>query len=140
MKPGLIALMAGLLFGAGLVLSDMVNPARVLAFLDVTGDWDPTLAYVMAAGLLPSALAWQWRRRRTQPYCAPRFEVPARRDIDPRLWVGAALFGLGWGLAGLCPGPALAGLVLAPASVLPFVVAMLLGMGLYRWLLDRPSA
>lgn len=140
MKQGLVALVAGLLFGAGLVISDMVNPARVLAFLDLAGDFDPTLAYVMAAGLLPSALAWQWRRRLEQPYCAARFEVPTRRDIDLRLVAGAALFGLGWGLIGLCPGPALAGLVLTPVALLPFVGALLAGMALYRWLFDRPAA
>lgn len=137
MRAGLAAVIAGLLFGAGLVVSDMVNPARVLAFLDIAGAWDPSLAWVMAAALLPSALAWQWRRRRTQPLCDTTFHVPTRRDLDARLLAGAALFGIGWGLVGLCPGPAWAGLVLVPLQVLPFLGAMLAGMALYRVALDR---
>ena len=137
MKRLLVALIAGALFGAGLVLSDMANPARVLAFLDVWGDWDPSLAYVMGAALAVSAVGWRLRLQRQQPICAARFDVPTRRDVDARLISGAVLFGLGWGLVGLCPGPALVGLVLDPTAIAPFVAALLVGMALYRWTLDR---
>ena len=128
----LVAVLCGLLFGAGLALSDMVNPARVLAFLDVTGAWDPTLAFVMASALVPSALAYAWRRKRDRPLVAPEFNVPDRRRIDAPLVTGAALFGIGWGLVGLCPGPAVAGLVLLGPPAFAFVLAMLAGMAIHR--------
>ena len=106
--PGLIA---GLIFGAGLALSDMVNPARVQAFLDIAGAWDPTLMLVMGAALVPSAIAYVIRRRMTQPLLGERFSIPDGRSLDRPLLVGAVLFGIGWGLVGFCPGPAIAGLV-----------------------------
>jgi uncharacterized protein len=114
--PGLIA---GIVFGAGLALSDMVNPARVQAFLDVAGAWDPTLMFVMAAALVPSSIAYLVRRRMTRP-------------LDRRLLIGAGMFGIGWGLAGLCPGPAVAGLVLGAWQPWLFVGAMLAGMMLHH--------
>lgn len=92
----LIALLCGLLFGAGLVVSDMVNPARVLAFLDVAGHWDPALVFVMGSALVPSALAYAWRRRRQRSLAADTFHVPDNRRIDARLLGGAVLFGVGW--------------------------------------------
>lgn len=122
------ALVCGVLFGAGLVVSDMINPARVLAFLDVAGNWDPSLALVMGGALVPSALGYAIRRRLRRPVLETAFHVPERRDIDGALVVGALLFGLGWGLVGLCPGPALAALVTGRTEPLLFVVAMLLGM------------
>ena len=128
----LIALACGLLFGAGLVVSDMVNPARVLAFLDVAGNWDPALALVMGAALVPSALAYAWRRHRRRPLAAADFHVPDNRRIDARLLGGAALFGIGWGLVGLCPGPAIAALVTLQTPFLAFAAAMLAGMALHR--------
>lgn len=123
--PGLLA---GLIFGAGLAVSDMVNPARVLAFLDVAGAWDPTLAMVMGAALIPSAAAYAAARRMERPLLEPRFDIPASRELSPRLLAGAAIFGAGWGLAGLCPGPALAGLVFARWELWLFAAAMLAGM------------
>lgn len=135
----LIALFSGLLFGAGLVLSDMMNPARVLAFLDVAGAWDYSLALVMGAALLPSALAWWLRRRMQTPLCAARFATPAVDRIDLPLVGGALLFGLGWGLSGFCPGPA----VVAPLSGQPqalwFLAAMLTGMVVHRLTLGRTA-
>lgn len=139
MRASLSALFAGLLFGAGLALSDMINPARVLAFLDVAGSWDPTLAFVMGGALLPSALAYRIMRRRQAPVFAERFVVPDRRDLDWRLLTGAALFGIGWGLAGFCPGPALASLVLGLWQPIVFVAAMVAGMVLH-WLSVRGPA
>lgn len=134
-----IALLCGLLFGVGLVVSDMANPARVLAFLDVAGDWDPALALVMGSALVPSALAYAWRRGRQRPIAAAAFHVPENRRIDARLLGGAALFGIGWGLVGLCPGPALAALATLQWPFFAFAAAMLAGMALHRALHARPA-
>lgn len=136
--PGLIV---GVIFGAGLALSDMVNPARVQAFLDAGGAWDPTLMFVMGAALVPSGLAYLIRRRMSQPLLGDRFSIPESRALDRPLLVGAALFGVGWGLVGLCPGPAVAGLVLGAWQPWLFVGAMLAGMALHRvFTATRPPA
>ena len=126
-------LVVGILFGSGLALSDMINPARVLAFFDVAGQWDPTLAYVMAGALVPSALAYRAARRMGHPLLANRFSIPENRRLDRRLIIGAATFGAGWGLAGFCPGPALASLILGLWQPVLFVAAMLAGMGIHHW-------
>ena len=126
------ALAAGLLFGAGLTISGMTDPQRVRSFLDLFGRWDPTLAFVMGGAVLVMAVAWRLRSRMGHPLFAEKFALPDRSDLDARLILGSALFGVGWGLAGLCPGPAIASLALAPAAVLPFVVAMLAGMAIHR--------
>lgn len=134
-----IAILCGVLFGAGMIISDMVNPARVLAFLDVTGDWDPSLAFVMGGALIPSGLAYLIHRRMHAPVLADEFRVPTSRLIDRPLIGGAILFGLGWGLVGLCPGPALAALTTASWQAAIFVVAMLAGMTLFRFTAGRPA-
>ena len=134
MRTDLAALFVGAIFGAGLVLSDMVNPARVQAFLDVAGRWDPTLMFVMGAALVPSALAYLVRRKLVRPVLASHFFVPENAAPDRRLLTGAALFGVGWGIAGFCPGPALAGLVLGAWQAWLFVAAMLVGMIAHRLL------
>ena len=134
--PGLAL---GLLFGVGLALSDMVNPARVQAFLDVAGAWDPTLMFVMGAALLPSATAYLIRRRMDRPLLEDRFAIPAGGSPDRALLLGAALFGIGWGLVGFCPGPALAGLVLGVWQSWVFVAAMLAGMVLHRLTSSRST-
>ncbi|HAI58802.1 MAG TPA: transporter [Xanthomonadaceae bacterium] len=139
-RIAMAALVSGLLFGAGLVVSDMANPARVLAFLDVAGDWDPTLAFVMGAALVPSALAFAWCRRREAPLCDARFHLPDdRRPVDPRLITGAVLFGVGWGLVGLCPGPAVIAILTLQWPFLLFAAAMLAGIAAHR-LLHPPAA
>lgn len=130
------AFAAGLLFGIGLIISEMVNPARVLAFLDVFGNWDPSLAFVMAGAVVASALGYLIAKRRGVPVFAPRLEIPTRRDLDPRLIGGAALFGIGWGLVGLCPGPALTALTFGLWQVFVFVAAMIAGMALFRLVPD----
>ena len=113
-RPIVFALIAGVLFGAGLAVSGMADPQRVRGFLDLFGAWDPTLAFVMGGALIPMALAWRIQKRMPSPMAAERFALPTARDLDPRLIGGAALFGIGWGLAGFCPGPALAGLGAKP--------------------------
>lgn len=127
-------LLSGGLFGAGLAIGGMTDPARVRGFLDLWGAWDPTLAFVMGGALLVMAVAWRLRERMSRPLFGARFSLPGRQELDWRLIAGAALFGIGWGLAGLCPGPAVASLAMAPLAVLPFVLAMLAGMALHRLL------
>ena len=131
--PGFIV---GILFGAGLALSRMIDPARVLGFLDVAGDWNPALAFVLAAALVPSTLAYVVVRRMKRPLMADEFCIPQNRVVESRLLTGAALFGVGWGLVGLCPGPAIAGLVFGKWESWLFVAAMLLGMWLHRGYAD----
>ena len=130
------AFASGLLFGLGLIVSEMVNPAKVLAFLDVFGNWDPSLALVMGGAVAASALGYLSAKRRGVPVFGPRLEIPTRRDLDPRLIGGAALFGIGWGLVGLCPGPALTALTFGPWQVFAFVAAMIAGMALFRLVPD----
>jgi hypothetical protein len=135
-KQVLSALACGVSFGAGLALSGMTNPAKVLAFLDVTGTWDATLAFVMGGALAVNALAFALTRRRAAPFFSDAFALPTRRDLDARLLGGAALFGVGWGLVGLCPGPALAGLARGEPGVLVFVAAIAAGMWAQRKLFE----
>ncbi len=122
-----------MLFGAGLALSGMVDPARVLGFLDIAGAWDPTLAFVLVAALAPSALAYAIVRRMKKPLLAAEFCIPQNREVEGRLLAGAAVFGLGWGLVGLCPGPAIAGLVFGHWQSWLFVGAMIAGMWLHQF-------
>ena len=128
----LVPLAAGTIFGAGLTIGGMTDPARVRGFLDLFGDWDPTLAFVMGGALLVMALAWAVQRRMQRPAFAEGFSLPDRNDLTPRLIGGSALFGIGWGIAGLCPGPGFAALAIAPGSAAVFVAAMLAGMALVR--------
>jgi len=106
----------------------MTDPARVRSFLDVFGDWDPTLAFVMGGAVLVMALAWIMQRQMLQPVFAEGFSLPDRNDLTPRLIGGSALFGIGWGIAGLCPGPGFAALAIEPVSAAIFAVALLAGM------------
>lgn len=131
MRNLIAALLTGIIFGAGLVLSDMTNPARVLAFLDLFGAWDPTLAYVMGGALIPSGIAYAVTRRMRRPLFHTAFHIPENRTVDRQLLVGGAIFGIGWGLVGYCPGPALAGLVLGAWQTWVFAGAMMAGMWLH---------
>ncbi|UIP07828.1 YeeE/YedE family protein [Erythrobacter sp. SDW2] len=121
-------LVSGALFGSGLALGGMTDPARVRGFLDIFGRWDPTLAFVMGGAVLVMAMAWRIQRRMVRPLFGAAFALPDRGDLTPRLIGGSALFGVGWGIAGLCPGPALAALVIEPVSAAIFIAAMLAGM------------
>lgn len=129
---------AGLLFGAGLALGGMTDPAIVLGFLDVAGAWNPALAFVMAGALAVTAAGYRLVFRRRRPIGAAAFQLPTATSIDPRLLGGAALFGAGWGLAGYCPGPAVASLAAPRAGTVLFVAAMLAGLFAARLL--RPRA
>ena len=129
----LIALLCGVLFGAGLVLSGMTDPAKVIGFLDLAGRWDPSLAFVMGSAVLITLPTFWLVGRRHRPLLGERFVIPGRKDLDARLVGGATLFGVGWGIAGLCPGPAIANLGSASTEILAFVASMMAGM----WLQDR---
>jgi uncharacterized membrane protein YedE/YeeE len=132
----LAAWLAGLVFGIGLVVSGMANPAKVLGFLDLAGAWDPSLALVMGGAVAVGMVAFFIARQRTVSLLGAEMRVPASRDIDRGLALGSLLFGVGWGIAGFCPGPALVALGMGSSKALIFVVAMLAGMALFE-LLER---
>ena len=136
MGRNIAALLAGLVFGLGLTISEMVNPAKVLAFLDLFGNWDPSLAFVMGGALMVTAIGYRLAWTREKPVFAERFQVPGNRQIDTRLALGAVLFGIGWGLVGLCPGPAISALTFGGTPVLVFLAAMGAGMAAFE-LFDR---
>lgn len=138
MKTNVIALLAGVLFGLGLCLSHMADPNKVLAFLDIVGNWDPSLALVMGGALSVFTLAFPLIRKRARPWVGNVLHVPDRTDIDRPLLIGAALFGLGWGLAGYCPGPAIAALMINPHEAVVFVLAVIVG-GWATRLRDAPA-
>jgi hypothetical protein len=135
----LTAFVAGLLFAVGLGVSGMTQPAKVFRFLDVTGDWDPSLALVMVGAIAVHAATMRRILGRERPLFASRFALPTRTDLEPRLVAGAAVFGVGWGIAGYCPGPAVTALGAGVTAAVVFVPAMLAGMALARSLFERPE-
>ena len=126
-----IAFACGLLFGLGLTVSHMIDPAKVLGFLDIAGHWDPSLAFVMLGAIVVTAPAYLLAKRLRAPLCAESFAAPSSGTIDRRLMIGALVFGAGWGLVGYCPGPALASLGFAGDRTLLFIIAMLIGMAVF---------
>jgi hypothetical protein len=138
-NQNIAALIAGILFGLGLAVSQMINPAKVLAFLDIFGRWDPSLIMVMAGAVTVTFVGFRVVQSRPAPLFGARFELPTRRDLDRRLIGGAAIFGVGWGLIGFCPGPAIASLAFGLPESIVFVVAMALGAWLQQ-MSDRPKA
>lgn len=126
------SLIAGLLFGLGLIIAGMGNPAKVLAFLDLAGNWDPSLALVMGGAIPVSAIAFWLAERRSTTIFGHAIQLPNTRNLDRRLIIGGLLFGIGWGLAGICPGPALVLLGAGVAKALIFIAAMLVGMALFE--------
>ncbi len=139
MTRWIVPLVSGVLFACGLALAGMTRPAKVFAFLDLTGAWDPSLAFVMIGAIGVHTVAYVAMRRLDRPWTGETFQVPTRRDVDARLLAGAALFGVGWGISGFCPGPALAALGSGSWQVLVFFAAMLAGMVGYE-VIGKPRA
>ena len=139
----LLQFIIGLIFGLGLIVSGMSNPAKVLNFLDFaairSGTWDASLAFVMAGAIAVTFIGFKLALKRSQPVFGEKFHLPTREDIDARVVVGPAIFGVGWGLSGFCPGPAVTALGFGTSSAVIFVVAMLAGMSLARFVANRPS-
>ena len=131
------ALLSGLVFGLGLIVSGMVNPAKVLGFLDLAGAWDPSLALVMAGAVAVGFFAFLAAKKRTRSLIGAEMKLPTASAINRRLLAGSALFGVGWGVAGFCPGPGLAALGMGEPRALVFVAAMLVGMEIFTWLEKR---
>ncbi|SFV38147.1 YeeE/YedE family protein [Hyphomicrobium facile] len=134
-----VNLAAGLIFGIGLVISGMANPAKVLNFLDVAGSWDPSLAFVMLGAIAVTATGYHFVLRRPKPLLDSGFHLPVQNNIDRPLVIGSAIFGLGWGLFGFCPGPAVTSLGLAATGTLVFVPTMLIGIVAASLVRKRPS-
>ena len=128
------ALGAGAIFGVGLALSGMLNPAKVVGFLDIFGMWDPSLGLVMAGGILVTGTGYYFVMKRNRPVFDARFDLPSSNNIDRPLLIGSAIFGIGWGLAGYCPGPVVASLLLEPVDMFPFLFTLLAGAFIGRWL------
>lgn len=132
--------LAGLVFGLGLLVSGMANPAKVQGFLDLAGAWDPSLAFVMAGAIAVAAVAFALAKKRTASYLGAAMKLPSSHDIDRRLVVGSVLFGIGWGVAGFCPGPGLVALGMGEIKAIVFVGAMLVGIGLFEIIEHRKQS
>ncbi len=139
MKEPLAGLIAGFIFGLGLCLSGMTNPAVVLGFLDFAGAWNPALVFVMAGGVVVTFIGYRLVLGRPHPLWSAAFRLPTSNAIDMPLISGAVIFGIGWGLAGYCPGPAVVSLARGRAEVVAFVVSMLVGMIAVKWIRSRPE-
>ena len=138
MKRKLVALISGLLFGLSLSISEMINPRKVLGFLDVSGTWDPSLIFVLGAGLIITFLSLRLIPKMDRPILDEKFRLPTKREIDSKLAGGAIIFGIGWGLVGYCPGPAIASLAYGQTESVIFLVALFLGLNVDR-LYRRPT-
>ena len=133
MKRDVAAFVSGIVFGAGLLVAGMTKPSKVIGFLDVAGAWDPSLAFVMIGGIAVHLALYKWIVRRPSPLAEAEFKLPTRREIDTKLVLGSAIFGVGWGLGGFCPGPGITS-ALRGGPALAFVVSMLAGMALHTFL------
>jgi len=131
-KRAVVAFICGLVFGAGLIVSQMSNPAKVIGFLDISGNWDPSLALVMGGAVVVFGVLYRLALRQSAPLFAPRFTLPEKDGLDAPLMAGALIFGVGWGLGGFCPGPAIVSAAFGDARVWAFVAAMIAGMLVYR--------
>ncbi len=139
MRASFTALLAGLVFGLGLIVSGMANPAKVIGFLDLSGSWDPSLALVMGGAVAVGSLGFALAKKRASAMLGGAMKLPLSNIIDRRLVLGSVVFGVGWGVAGICPGPGLVALGMGEWKALVFVVAMLLGMGIFEWLERRKT-
>jgi len=133
----IISLFCGLIFGLGLLISGMANPQKVLGFLDITGLWDPSLILVMAGAILAALLPFQWAKNQSRSLLGQTMQLPDKTQIDRPLILGSLLFGIGWGLAGICPGPVIVLLGLKQINAIYFVLAMLAGMWIFQILQKR---
>lgn len=134
MKISISCLLAGVLFGCGLTVSQMINPAKVISFLDISGNWDPSLAFVMGAALTITSIGYRTVLKRKIPLLVDKFQLPSRGDADAKLIFGASIFGIGWGIAGLCPGPAIASISFGGNNSIIFVVTMTITIFIYRYI------
>lgn len=134
----LASLISGMVFGLGLAVSGMVNPKKIIGFLDITGDWDPSLAFVMGGAVVMTVISFRIILKRPTPVLSETFKLPTRQKLDSRLLGGAAIFGIGWGAAGLCPGPAFSSLAFLDPKILLFVLAMLAGSYFAKWRMVSP--
>jgi uncharacterized protein len=125
---------AGLIFGLGLILSGMTNPKKIIDFLDISGQWDPSLLFVMLGALAVSVMAFRFARKRAKTYLDLDLQLPSARQIDRKLVIGSITFGAGWGIAGYCPGPAMTSLLTGQLEPAVFVLAVLAGMGIHAWI------
>lgn len=126
--PFIVSLISGLIFGLGLIIGGMANPQKILNFLDIFGQWDPSLIFMMGAAVITTFLGFRYVLKNERPILAGKFELPTRKNIDKSLIIGAALFGIGWGLGGFCPGPALTSISLGATGTYIFVLSMIAGM------------
>ncbi len=140
MRENLVALGTGTLFGLGLGISQMIDRERVLGFLDITGNWDPTLAFVMGGAVLVTLITFRFVLKQPHPVFGSKFYVPTLKEVDRKLLIGAAIFGIGWGIGGYCPGPAIASIPLGMANTFVFLVAMVVGSVIYQVLSPRFDA
>ena len=132
MKRIIISLIAGVIFGGGLAFSGMADPKRVQGFLDLFGNWDPTLVFVMGGAIIPMSITWLFQKRLAKPVADVSFDLPGTSRLDSKLIGGSALFGIGWGISGLCPGPGIADLTINPLPAAAYVAALLAGMLIHR--------
>ena len=137
MKPSFLVFCSGVIFGMGLAVSGMLNPSKVVGFLDLFGEWDPSLGFVMGGGMVVNFIGFRLITRHGKPLFAPRFMLPLKTNIEMPLVIGAAIFGVGWAMAGLCPGPAIASVLLNPADGVLFLVLMCAGLAAGRLLARR---
>ena len=125
--PNIFSLISGVLFGFGLAISSMINPAKIVGFLDITGNWDPSLAFVMGGAVFVTAVTFRVILNRPAPMFANKFELPSKVNLDGKLILGAAIFGIGWAVSGLCPGPAISSIIFLDENLLIFISTLLLG-------------
>ena len=135
--PFIVSLISGLIFGLGLIIGGMANPQKILNFLDIFGQWDPSLIFMMGAAVITTFLGFRYVLKNERPILAGKFELPTRKIIDKSLIIGAALFGIGWGLGGFCPGPALTSISLGATGTYIFVLSMIAGMWGAKLIRDR---